>query len=326
MRRRQFIAGLGGAAAWPTAARAQQGERVRRVGVSSTAGDSLARARHTAFVQMLSQLGWTEGRNVIVVEPFGAIGDSGINAVAEKLMAEVPDVIVSVGEESTAILKRKTNVLPIVFINVTDPVANGLVESFARPAANITGFTSVEFSFAGKWLSILTDLAPGVSNVMVLYSPENPNWVGYLRTLEAGAPSVQVTLHAAPMTAVEEVSGAIESLAQQSGPGMIVLPGGQTVVNREIIASLAIRYRVPAIYPYKYFATSGGLASYGSDDLDLFRRAAQYVDRILRGARPGDLPVQAPTKFEFVINLKAARAIGLTVPSSLQLLADELIE
>jgi putative ABC transport system substrate-binding protein len=326
MRRREFIAGIS-AAAWSLATRAQQGERVRRVAVlQATAGHSLARLRYTAFAQMLSQLGWTEARNVEVVEPFGAIGDSSITAVAEKLIGEAPDVIVTVGTDVTAIVKRKTSVLPIVFINVADPVSNGLVESFAHPAANITGFTSMEFSFAGKWLSMLKDLAPGVGNVMALYSPENGNWVGYLHPLEAAATSLQVVLHAAPITAGDEVSRAIESFAQRRVPGMIVLPGGQTVVNREIIADLAARHRVPAIYPYKYFAVSGGLASYGSDDLDLFRRAAQYVDRILRGTRPGDLPVQAPTKFEFVINLKAAMAIGLTVPNALQLLADEVIE
>jgi putative tryptophan/tyrosine transport system substrate-binding protein len=300
---------------------------VRRVAMfQATAGDPHARVQHTAFAQMLSQLGWSEGRNVVVVEPFGAVGDNDMTAVAEKLIGEAPDVIVSVGTEATAVLKGKTSVIPIVFINVADPVANGLVESFAHPAANITGFTSMEFSFAGKWLGIVKDLAPGVGNVMVLYFPQNPNWAGYLRTLQAAAPSLQVTLHAAPMSAVDEVSRAIESFARQPGPGMIVLPGGQTVVNREIIASLAASHRVPAIYPYKYFAASGGLASYGSDDLDLFQRAAQYVDRVFRGARPSDLPVQAPTKFELVINLKAAKALRIDVPSSLLALADEVIE
>jgi putative ABC transport system substrate-binding protein len=328
MRRREFIAGLGGAAAWPVVAQAQQMDRLPWIAVLTTSGRSDARnqTERAAFVEALAKLGRTDGRDIRIEHLWGDADDGRIRVIAAELAAKGPNVILASGTQVTGILKRQTSVIPIVFVNVADPAASGFVASFARPAGNITGFTSVEFSFAGKWLSILRDLAPGIVNVMVLYFPENANWTGYLRTIEAAAAGLPVSVHAAPMAMPDEIAPQIETFAREPSAGMIVLPGGQTIANRAMIAALAARHGLPAVYPYSYFATSGGLASYGSDTIDIYRRAAGYVDRILHGAKPADLPVQAPTKFEFVINLKAAKAIGLTVPASLQLLADEVIE
>jgi putative tryptophan/tyrosine transport system substrate-binding protein len=328
MLRRDFIAGLGTAVAWPLAARAQQSSRTPLIGIITTGneGDAQFRATEAAFVEALAKLGWTDGRNVTIAYRRGGANDGRLREFAAELVDKTTDVIVVSGTEATAILKQQSSVIPMVFVNVADPVASGFVESFAHPGGNITGFTSLEFSFAGKWLSLLKDIAPGIANVMMLYSPQNPNWIGYLRTIEAAAQALHLTIRAAPVAAADEIARKIEAFASGPGAGMIVVPSGLTIANRETIAALAALHHIPAIYSYRYFAVSGGLASYGSDDIDIYRRAAQYVDRILRGTKPGDLPVQAPTKFEFVINLKAAKAIGLTVPASLQLLADEVIE
>jgi putative tryptophan/tyrosine transport system substrate-binding protein len=332
MRRRAFIAGLGGAAAssamWPRASRAQQASRMPLIGfiTSGSEGDAQTRADHAAFTEMLAKLGWTDGRNVTIAYRWDSADDGRVGAAAAGLVSESADVIVVTGTPATAVLKRQTSLIPIVFVTVADPVASGFVASFAHPGGNITGFTSVEFSFAGKWLSLLKDIVPGIANVMVLYSPQNPNWTGYLGTIEAAAQALHVTIRAAPVATAAAIAPEIEAFARRPGAGMLVVPSGLTVTNREMIAALAVRHHLPAIYPYRYFAASGGLASYGSDATDLYRRAAQYVDRILRGAKPGDLPVQAPTKFEFVINLKAAKAIGLMVPEPVLLLADEVIE
>jgi putative ABC transport system substrate-binding protein len=331
MKRREFIAGIGSAAMlpeWPGAARAQQGGRMRRIGILTTrsSDDPSFQSSYAVFAEALAHAGWVEGRNISIERLFGAADAERITAYGAELVARSPDVIVCNGTQITAILKRQTSSIPVVFVNVADPVAGGFVASFAHPGGNITGFTSEEFSFSGKWLNLLKDLAPGVRTVMVLYNPGNSNWEGYLRTLERAAPTAGISIRAAPAADIGEMERHIESFARHEGVGMIVVPNGQTLLNREAIAALAVRHRLPAVYPYKSFATSGGLASYGSDDGDLYRRAAQYVDRILRGANPADLPVQAPTKFEFVLNLKTAKAMGLTVPTSVQLLADELIE
>ncbi len=327
MRRREFIAGLGSAATvWPCAARAQS--RTPMIGMMMTGNESDPQNQedHAAFAEALAKLGWTDGRNVVIAYRWGGANDGRIREAVAELVGKAPDVIVARGTQTTAILKRQTISIPIVFVNVADPVASGFVASFAHPGGNITGFTSEEFSLAGKWLSLLKDIAPGIADVMVLYSPQNPNWTGYLRMIEAAASAMHVTIRAAPVAAAGEIASNIESFAPGPGAGMIVVPSGLTVVNRETIAALAARHHLPAVYPYRFFAASGGLASYGSETIDLYRRAAQYVDRILRGAKPGDLPVQAPTKFEFVINLKAAKEIGLTVPAPVLLLADEVIE
>ena len=214
----------------------------------------------------------------------------------------------------------------IVFISVTDPVASGFVASFARPGGNITGFTSEEPSIAGKWLAILKEIAPRITTAMVLYYPENPNWQEHWRTIDAAAPAIGISVTAAPVADAGEIAHRIESFAQKPNAGLVVVPSGLTTINREMIAVLAARHRLPAVYAHTYFATSGGLVSYGSDNNDLFRRAAEYVDRILRGTKPADLPVQAPTKFELAINLKAAKALGLTVPNTLLVSADDVIE
>jgi len=320
MRRRDFIAGLGGAAAWPLAARAQQRNPRKRIAwVGTMAEDAVT------FGQELARLGWVEGSDVRVdyrVET----DDQRLRAIAPDIVGAVPDVIATVGTQHAEIFKRLTDTIPIVFNNVADPVASGLVASFAHPGGNVTGFSNHQFSFAGKWLSILKELVPDIANVMMLYEPANANWQGFLPTLEATAPSLRVTVRPAPAIVTADVVHHIETFAREPAGGMIVVPTALTVGDRATIAALAARNRLPAIYAFKFFVTSGGLVSYGSDIDDLTRRAAQYADRILKGEKPADLPVQAPTKFQFVINLKTAKALGLTVPSTLLATADEVIE
>jgi len=321
MKRRAFIAGLG-ATAWPLAARAQQGERVRRIAILYS-----EEAHYAAFAEALGKAGWIEGRNLSIDRRFfRGTGSGPTRAAAADMVSKSPEVIVCPGTLATSVIRQLTSTIPIVFANVADPVAAGFVKSFAHPGGTTTGFTSLEFSFAGKWLSLLKGIAPGITNVLVLYDRDNSNWEGYLQTLAAAAPALGVEIRPASVADFGEVERHIESSARQPGAGLIVVPTGLLIVNREMIAALAARHRLPAMYPYKSFATAGGLSAYGTDTADLYPRAAQYVDLILKGANPGDLPVQAPTKFEFVINLKAAKAIGLTVPNSLQLLADEVIE
>jgi putative tryptophan/tyrosine transport system substrate-binding protein len=328
MLRREFIAGLGSAAVWPPAVRAQQTVRLRRVAIPSNPANP---ANEAAFLTALARAGWVEGRNA-AFDRYGAVdtdargGIGRIRAEVAGIVARSPDVILCVGTPITSMLKQQTSRIPVVFTSVSDPVVSGLVASFAHPGGNLTGFTAEEPTFAGKWVSLLKDIAPGVRSIMVLYDPGNPNWRGYLRTLEAAAAALGVSISAAPVASIGEIERQIASFAGEPGAGLVVVPTGQTINNREMIAALAARHRLPAMYPRKYFATSGGLASYGSDDTDEWRRAADYVDRILRGEKPGDLPVQAPTKFAFILNLKAAAAIGLEVPASVQLQADEVID
>jgi putative tryptophan/tyrosine transport system substrate-binding protein len=333
MRRREFILGLCGAtaASWailPMGARAQQGKRVRQIGVllDGNENDAQYRRQIATFTQELVKSGWMDGHNVGIAYRFGGGDASHIHTNVSELVHAIPDVIVATGSEATRALKQQTGTIPIVFISVTDPVASGFVASFARPGANITGFTSEEPSIASKWLAILKEIAPDIATAVVLYYPENPNWQEHLRTIEAAAPAIGMTISAAPVTNASEIARRIEASAQKPNAGLIVVPSGLTTINREMIAGLAARHRLPAVYAHTYFATSGGLVSYGSNNNDLFRRAAEYVDRILRGTKPADLPVQAPTKFELAINLKAAKALGLTVPNSLLVSADEVIE
>jgi putative ABC transport system substrate-binding protein len=327
MRRREFIAGLAGTAAWPVVGRAQQSERVRRIGVLTATGSNDTDANADAeFTEALARAGWIEGRNIDIERRFLAGDTDRIHSDAADIVSKSPDLIVCRGTQITMLVKQRTSNIPLVFVNVADPVASGFVATFARPGGNITGFASLEFSLAGKWLSILKNIAPDLRNAMVLYSPENDNWRGYMQTLQVGAPALGISIRAAPAAEISEIERHIKSISQEVGFGMIVVPSGVTNVNREMIAALAVRYRLPAMYPHKFFATSGGLASYGTDTDDLYRRAAQYVDRILRGTKPNDLPVQAPTKFELVINLKTATAIGLTIPETLLATADEVIQ
>jgi putative tryptophan/tyrosine transport system substrate-binding protein len=278
------------------------------------------------FGQQLVKSGWTDGHNVAIAYRWAGGDASRIRNNVSELVRQAPDVIVAVGSEATRALKQQTSTIPIVFALVTDPVAEGFIASFARPGGNITGFTSEEHSIAGKWLSLLKEIAPSITTVMMLYYSENPNWQGHWETIKAAALVLGVSVSAAPVTNAGEIAQRIESFAQTPHVGMVVVPSGLTTVNRQMIAELAARHRLPAVYAHTYYATSGGLVSYGSDGNDLFRRAAEYVDRILRGTKPADLPVQAPTKFEFAINLKAAKALGLSVPQSILLSADEVIE
>jgi putative ABC transport system substrate-binding protein len=332
MRRREFIAGIG-AAAWPVVARAQKPERVRRIGMlvdsqggSSGDADQFYAGRFAAFASALAQSGWVEGRNVTIDRRFDLGNDSRMRAEVADLVAQSPDVIVCQGSRITAILRQQTRTIPVVFVNVGDPVATGFVASFAHPSGNLTGFTSMEFSFASKWLNLLKEITPGLRNVMMLYDPANPASEPDLQTLEAGAPTLGVQVWPAPATDLGEIERHLESFAPQPNAGMIVLPGAVFSLNVEKITTLAMRHHLPAMYAGRFFASRGGLASYGVFPDDNFRSAAQYVDRILRGDKPSDLPVQAPTKFEFVINLKTAKALGLAIPETLLATADEVIQ
>jgi ABC-type uncharacterized transport system substrate-binding protein len=325
MRRRSFITLLGGAAAaWPVAARAQRSNAVKRVGFLriGAENDPVIEPRYTVLQQELQKLGWTSGRN-LEVDVREAGDDDRLRIYAAELASKAPDVIVVFNTQATAILKQQTSTIPIVFVGVADPVASGFVASFARPGGNVTGFTSVEYSFAGKWLSILKDIAPSFTRLMVLINPANSNWTGFLPTIEVAARSLRVSLNTAAVIAPGNIERAVERFAREPAGGILVLPGAG---NREMLAALAAQHRLPAIYPFDYYAEAGGLVSYGSDTLDLFRRAAAYVDRILHGEKPADLPVQAPVKFELVINLKAAKAIGIEVPYNVLILADRVID
>jgi putative ABC transport system substrate-binding protein len=328
MRRWEFIAGLAGAAAWPLVAGAQQSDRVRRIGLllSGSQGDARIKRSIATFALELAKSGWTEGRNISIKYLWGD-GDVGrIRNNVSEIVRVAPDLIVATASEATVALQRQTITVPIVFVLIGDPVAQGLVASFPRPGGNITGFTSEEASIAGKWLTILKEIAPATTNVAVLCYQENPNWRGHWETIRAAAPKLGVGVSVAAVSNASEIPQNIERFAQDPAAGMVVVPSGLMAINREMIAELAARHRIPAVYPHTYFVTSGGLVSYGADENDLYRRAAEYADRILRGTKPADLPVQAPTKFEFAINLKAAKVLGLTVPNTLLVGADEVIQ
>jgi putative tryptophan/tyrosine transport system substrate-binding protein len=328
-RRREFISLLGGAAAaWPLAVRAQQRDRMRRLGVlMGSPNDAVGQANATALVQGLGALGWQEGRNLhIALRWFG-----GIDLVLfERYVAEVfafgPEVLVT-GTAQMAAVRRRTNTIPIVFTNVTDPIGQGFVERLAHPGGNITGFSNYDPPMAGKWLTMLTQITPPVSRVAVLYNPATAPFAGLLlRAIEEAAPSLKVTVRAAPVNDDAEIEALMVGLAREERGGLLVLPNLFTTVHRDAIVTLATRHRLAAVYAFRYFTAIGGLMSYGIDQPDLYRRAAGYVDRILKGAKPGDLPVQRPTKFELSINLKTAAALGITIAPSLLATADEVIE
>ena len=329
MRRREFITLVGGAVAWPLMARAQQAERVRRIGMlipNFALTDREGQARVAAFLDTLRRLGWVEGRNVEIAYRFGAgTADRGM-AAAEELVRSTPDVIVGVTNTAIAELLRLTNTSPIVFIQVGDPMGSGFVAGLARPGGNITGFQSIEPSMGGKWLGVLKEAAPNVGRVAVLFISKQSNNVAMLHAAEAGAPSLGIRITAVDVLGGVEIERAIATFANEPDGGLIVAPNPYTVANRGLIFSLAARYRLPAVYPDRYFATEGGLMSYGPNQIDQWRGAATYVDRILRGEKPGELPVQGPIKFELVVNLKTARALGLNIPPAFPLRADEVIE
>jgi putative ABC transport system substrate-binding protein len=327
MRRREFIAGLGGAAAWPLALRAQQAERMRRIGfLTSISDDTEGRSWITALTRGLQELGWIEGPNVLIDYRFGDADPTRMPKLARELIALHPDVVVASTGPAVAAFHDQSSSIPIVFVQVPDPVSAGFVTSLARPEGNVTGFTNFEFSMGGKWLQVIQECSPSVRGVLVVFDPENPTWHAYLQTLEAAAPSLGMQLTPAGVRNPAEIERAIAEFAQQPSTAVVVLPSPVTVRDREAVIAAVARHRIPALYAYRFFATSGGFISYGIDLSDLYKRTADYVDRILNGAKPADLPVQNPTKFEMVINLKTAKALGLTIPPNLLALADEVIE
>jgi putative ABC transport system substrate-binding protein len=330
MRRREFVTLLGGSVfARSLTARAQQPEQLRRIGVLSLLAetDAEAQAQDIAFRKRLGELGWINGGNVRVDHRWGDGNVDRVRLVAKELVGLSPDVLVSITTPATAALQAETKTVPIVFAMVSDPIGSGFIASFAKPGGNITGFINIEASLSGKWLELLHEIAPSVSHVAMLFNPQTEPYARYyLETFRSAAAVLPVEAVEAPIHNAAEIEAVITKLGGESGAGLIVMPGTFTYVHRELICALANRYRLPVIYPFRYFIPSGGLLSYGIDSYDLLRGAASYVDRILMGAKPSELPVQLPTKFEMVINLKAARALGLTIPQSVLSLADELVE
>ena len=329
MRRREFITLLGGVTfGWPLAARAQQADRVRRIGVlmNLAADDPESSARLTAFLQGLQQLGWTDGRNVRIDTRWAAGDADRYRKSATELVALMPDVILATGTSAVAPLQQATRALPIVFVQVIDPVGAGLVASLARPGGNATGFTLYEYGMSGKWLELLKEIAPRVTRAAVLRDPASAPGIGQFAAIQAVAPSFGVELSPVDVRDAGEIERAIAAFARAANSGLIVTASPSAAIHRELIITLAGRHKLPAVYPFRYFVTGGGLISYGANFLDQYRQAAGYVDRILKGEKPADLPVQAPTKYELVINLKTAEALGLTVPSTLLARADEVIE
>jgi putative ABC transport system substrate-binding protein len=325
MRRREFISLLGGATTWPLVARAQQTRRVGALLIFAES-DPEAKVWLQAFQGGLQRLGWEQGRNIQLEYRFAGTDLDRLRTEAAELVGMRPDVLFTAGTPALAALSRETRSLPIVFVQVADPVKLGFVKSLARPGGNITGFVTLEYAFGGKWLELLKDTAPGKSRVAVLLSPDNPSQPAYFQGIEAVAPSFGVHLTRADVRNAAEIERTINEFAQQPNGALVVVPNGVTILHRDLIIALAARHRLPAIYPYRFFAASGGFISYGVDLPDSYRQAASYVDRILKGAKPGDLPVQLASKFELVVNLKTAKALDLTIPEPFLQHADELIE
>jgi putative ABC transport system substrate-binding protein len=329
MKRREFITLLGGAAAtWPLAARAQQSNRMKRIGVlmGPAEDDPESKARLTAFREGLERLGWKEGVNVHIDYRYAAGDLNRVRSYSAEIVQMSPDVVLANSAPAVAALVQQTRIIPIVFAQVADPVAAGLVPSLAYPGGNITGFTQFEPSVGGKWLETLKEVAPSMTRVALLGNPQNPIWSKSVSAINSVAPSLSVRLTPVNVTDVDGIEAGIKSFATEANGGLVVLTDINNTVNRDVIIAMAARHRLPAIYPYRFWVVSGGLISYGIDNHDLFRRAASYIDRILKGATPADLPVQQPTKFELVINLKTAKALGLVVPPTLLARADEVIE
>jgi ABC-type uncharacterized transport system substrate-binding protein len=328
--RRKFLAKLGGAAvAWPLAARGQQAERVRRIGVlasGSSADDPEIPHRIAAFLQGLHQLGWTDGRNMRIEFREGAGNPDTIRKYAAELVALAPDVIFTTGATSVASLLQATRTVPIAFAVVQDPVGSGFVDSLARPGGNATGFMQFEYSLSGKWLELLKQIAPGVRRAAVLRDLSNVSGIGQFAVIQSVAQSVGVEISAINLREAGEIERAVTAFAHSADGGLLLTSSALAAVHRKLIITLAARYKLPAVYPRRYYVATGGLVSYGVDFVDQYRRAAGYVDRILKGDKPADLPGQAPTKYELVINLKTARAPGLEVPATLLARADEVIE
>src|SRR5215813_3723775 len=330
MTRREFITLLGGAAAaaWPLAAGAQQGERVRRIGVlhNRAADDALGQARHGAFLQGLQQAGWTIGRNVQVETRWAGADANRIRTYAAELVALAPDVILATGHDGAAPLLQATRSVPIVFVIVPDPVGAGFVDSLARPGSNATGFTAFEYGLSAKWLELLKEVAPRVTRAGVLRDPALASGPAQFAAIQSMAPSLGVEVSPVNVREVSEIERAIAAFARSAHGGLVVTGSALVAVHRHRIIALAARHKLPAVYPERSYVHDGGLMSYGPDFLDQYRRAASYVDRILKGENPTDLPVQNPTKYELVINLKTAKALGLDVPTTVLARADEVIE
>ena len=328
MRRREFIIELACAAAWPLVARAQQGERVRRIGVLMPIdeNDPGAKTRLSAFAQALAELGWSDGRNLLTYVRSALVDVDRMQALAKELVGLQPDVILANTTPGTAALQRETRTIPIVFVNVGDPVGSGFVAAFNEPGGNITGFGFLEASIGGKLLELLSEIAPGLKRAAILFNPDTALVSTYMPSFEAGARSLKIELIVATVRSDAEVETTITSLRRELLGGLVVMPDVFTFNHRVPIISAAARSNVPAVYWQSIFAKDGGLLSYGADPLDIFRRAARYVDRILRGAKPAELPVQLPTKFEMVVNLKTAKTLGLMLPITLLARADEVIE
>jgi ABC-type uncharacterized transport system substrate-binding protein len=328
MRRRTFITLLGGAASgWPLAARAEQLVPTRTIGVlMGIVNDLEGQSRISAFRRGMEQLGWLDGSNLRIHERWAG-GETGrLDAFAAELVELKPDAILTQGARALNSVRLKTSDIPLVFVSVADPTAQGVTTTMARPATNITGFSLFEYSVLGKMLQALEQAAPGVRRIAYLYHPDNPNPAKSLQTLQSAATSFGATVVSVTVRAPGDIDQAIESFAAEGGGRLVIPPDAFLTINRDRLVATAARHRVPAVYPYRIHVLAGGLMSYGTDQPDLYRRAAGYVDRILKGARPQDLPVQSPTKFELVINLKSARMLGLDIPATLLALADEVIE
>jgi putative ABC transport system substrate-binding protein len=329
MRRRDFLTILGSAAAWPLAARAQQDGRVRRIGVliGLDENDPVQKPYVSALTQALADLGWTNGRNVRMDLRWHGADNNRARALAQELVGLQPDIIVTYGTPATIAVQRETRTIPIVFVSVADPVVGGIVARLDHPNGNITGFANLEASLGGKWLELLSEIAPGLNRAAIIFNPDTATAsVVYMPSLETAARSLKVVPTAALVHSDVEIETVITAIGREPGGGLVVMPDAFTTAHRLSIILAAARNNVPAVYWQPFFVKDGGLVSYGTDQVDYWRRAASYVDRILRGAKPGDLPVQLPTKFEMVVNLKTAKALGLMVPPTLLATADEVIE
>jgi putative ABC transport system substrate-binding protein len=327
--RREFITLLGGAAVWPLAARAQPGDRLRRIGVliGGDENDPVEKLRYSAFTQALAGLGWTDGRNVRIDLRWWGDDINRSRALAQELVGLQPNIILAQTTPATVALQRETRTIPIVFVDVTDPVASGIVARLDRPNGNVTGFAQYEASLGGKWLELLSEFAPGLKRAAIMFNPDTAAQAPtFMPSLETAARSLKVVPIIAPVHSDAEIETAIIALGREPGGGLFVMPDVFTTAHRAPIILAAARNNVPAFYYLSVFARDGGLLSYGVDPVDPWRRAASYVDRILRGEKPAELPVQLPTKFEMAVNLKTAKALGLAVPPSIQLRADEVIE
>jgi putative ABC transport system substrate-binding protein len=330
MRRRAFIALIGGgaAAAWSRRGNAQPAGRTARIGVMAATPehDPVTKARVTAFRQGLRSLGWIEGQNIHVDYRWDIESPERARAAVKELVVLRPDILLPSTTPMVAAVRQETQSIPVVFVNVSDPVGTGLVANLARPGGNITGFTNFEYAMGAKWLQLLKQVAPGVNRTAIIANPKNPNTALYRNAIAPAAPAVGLQLISADVDGVPDIEHAVEAFARQPNGGLLVIPDPVTISNRDTIIAQAAKHALPAVYAYRFFAESGGLLAYGTDTNDLFRRAAEYVDRILKGAKPGELPIQQPTKYELVINLKTARRLGLDIPPGVLAITDAVIE